>query len=326
MRIRSVMLMSAAVLFCSASNSFATSTTIAHTWVSGSGSDSNPCTFASPYATFTGALAKTSAYGIITAKDAGDFGSVSIAQPVTIDGNNIGSITFTSSTGINITASANVTVQNLTINGLGSGNYGINVQSGGIVIVDNCKIMNFTDGGIYFEGAGNLTVENSQIASFIGSGVDGIYIDADAAENVVVRNTVIDASPVSNSNIGFIINSSTGPVTASLQNVTIMGAGGASVVSATGVTEITGSVLTQSACGVYASYGATISVASSMITANTIGVCSNASSKIRLDNNDIYDNTTAIAYCGGIVKTSTTNKTSGTIAIPASDVSNSVTF
>jgi hypothetical protein len=63
-----------------------------------------------------------------------------------------------------------------------------------------------------------------------------------------------------------------------------------------------------------------------MITANTTGVCSEASSKIRLDNNDIYDNTTAIDNGGGIVKTSGTNKTSGTIAIPAADISESVTF
>jgi hypothetical protein len=63
-----------------------------------------------------------------------------------------------------------------------------------------------------------------------------------------------------------------------------------------------------------------------MITANTTGICSEASSKIRLDNNDIYDNTTAIANCDGTVKTSTTNKVSGTIAIPAADISESVTF
>ncbi len=325
MKIRSVLLMSAAVLFCSASNSFATSTTIAHTWVSGSGSDSNPCTFASPCATFTGALAKTSAYGIITAKDAGDFGQVSIAQSVTIDGSNLGSITFTSNAGISITASANVTVQNLTINGLGSGNAGILGGFGGILIVDNCRIMNIAEYGIGFQGAGNLTVENSQIESFIGSDVYGIDIDSNAAENVVVRNTVIDASPSSAGNFGFFVDSGAGPVKASLQNVTIMGADIA-VWTETGTTQITGSVLTQSLYGVNANSGATISVASSMITANTSGVCSYTGSKIRLDNNDIYDNATAIGNCGGIVKTSTTNKTSGTIAIPASDVSNSVTF
>jgi hypothetical protein len=325
MKIRNILLTSAAVLFCAASNCFATATTIAHTWVSGSGSDSNACTFASPCLTFTGALAKTTAGGMITAKDAGDFGAVTITQSVTIDGANLGSITYTSGNGIYITASANVTVQNLTINGLGSA-AGIVVESGGIVIVDNCRIMNVSADGILFAGAGNLTVENSRIESLIGSSSAGIFIDANAAENVVVRNTVIDASSVSADIFGFFVGPGTGPVKASLQNVTIMGAGNSAVLTQTGITQITGSVITQSAYGVYAMTGSTISVASSMITANTTGVCSNASSKIRLDNNDIYDNATAIANCGGIVKTSTTNKTSGTIAIPPSDVSNSVTF
>ena len=322
MKIRNIVLTSAAVLFCTASMS----ATNAHTWVSGSGSDSNPCTFASPCLTFTGALTKTTAGGIITAKDAGDFGAVTIAQSVTIDGANLGSITLTSGFGINITASANVTVQNLTINGLGSAYYGIAVEDGGTLIVDNCRIMNITAIGIYFEGAGNLTVEDSRIESLNGGNVYGIEILGNGVENVVVRNTVIDASPFSANNWGFYVNNEPGSITASLQNVTIMGAGSYAVYSESGVTEIAGSVLTQSAYGVYAAYGATISVASSLITANTTGVCSDIGSKIRLDNNDIYDNATAIANCGGIVKTSGTNKTSGTIAIPASDVSESMTF
>jgi len=323
MKIRNILLTLAAVLFCSASIS---ATTIAHTWVSGSGNDSNPCTFASPCATFANALAKTTAGGIITAKDAGDFGAVTIAQSVTIDGANLGSITLTSGFGINITASANVTVQNLTINGLGSVDNGIIVASGGTVIVDNCRIMNISITGIFFEGAGNLTVENSRIESFWGGSTWGIEIEGSAAVNVVVKNTVIDASPVSASNYGIIVEGGAGPVTASLQNVTIMGAGNAAVLTETGITQITGSVLTQSGFGVAATVGSTISVASSMITANTTGVCSDIGSKIRLDNNDIYDNATAIANCGGIVKTSGTNKTSGTIAILAADISESVTF
>jgi hypothetical protein len=330
MKIRNLLLTSAAVLFCAASISAAT-TTSAHTWVSGSGSDSNPCTFASPCATFQGALTNTTAGGMITAKDAGDFGAVTINKSVTIDGANMGSITSTGESLIFISTSVNVTVQNLTINGLGSANYGI-AADGGIVIVDNCRIMNITFDGIYFNGAGNLTVENSRIESFIGEGVYGFEIYSSAAENVVVRNTVIDASPNSVGHSGFVVNPGAGPVMASLQDVTIMGAGSYAVWTSSGVTEITGSVLTQSWMGVYADEGATISVASSLITANTIGVCSNTSSKIRLDNNDIYDNptaidnTTGVVYCGGIVKTSGTNKTSGTIAIPPSDVSNSVTF
>jgi hypothetical protein len=321
MKIRSILITSAAVLFCTASMS----ATSLHTWVSGSGSDSNACTFASPCATFAGALAKTAAGGIITAKDAGDFGPVDVNQSVTIDGSNLGSITGGATATIAITTPANVIVQNLTINGLGSSYAGISVESGGTLIVNNCRIMNVSNAGIIFEGAVNLTVESSRIESITAAGGSGIYAEANAAENVVVRNTVIDASPVSANNAGIFVTSGTGPVKASLQDVTIIGAGYA-VLTYTGITQITGSVLTQGSTGVDAETGSTVSVASSMITANATGVCSGTSSKIRLDNNDIYDNTTAIGNCGGIIKTSGTNKTSGTIAIPASDVSDSVTF
>jgi hypothetical protein len=323
MKIRDIVLTSVAVLFFTASIS---ASTIAHTWVSGSGSDANACTFASPCATFAGALAKTSAGGLITAKDAGDFGTVNISQSVTIDGSNLGSITSTSTIIIIITGTGNVTLQNLTINGLGTATDGIDVTSGGIVTVDNCRIMNIKTIGISLAGTGNLTVENSRIESLSETNAYGIYVDSNAAENVVVRDTVIDASPISAINFGFYVDSGTGPVQASLQNVTIMGAGGYAVYSGGGVTEFTSSVFTQSNYGVVAENGSTISVASSLITANTTGVCSEASSKIRLDNNDIYDNTTAIDNCGGIVKTSGTNKVSGTIAIPAADISESVTF
>jgi hypothetical protein len=321
MKIRNILLASAAVLFYTASIS---ATTIAHTWVSGSGSDTNPCTFALPCATFQGALANTSSGGIITAMDAGDFGPMAIAQSVTIDGNNLGSITYTGEDVIFILPSFNVTLRNLTINGLGSANYGI-AANGGNLIVDNCRIMNITYAGISFALAGNLTVENSRIESLNGEGALGIEMYDNEAQNVVVRNTIIDVSPASANNYGFFVVLGSG-VMASLQNVTIRGAGGAAVWIRTGVTEITGSVLTQSDTGVEAANGAVVSVASSLITANSTGVCSYASSKIRLDNNDIYDNTTAIANCGGIVKTSTTNKVSGTIAIPAADISESVTF
>jgi hypothetical protein len=263
---------------------------------------------------------------MITAMDAGDFGAVNISKSVTIDGANMGSITFSGGNGITVSVSVNVTVQNLTINGLGSASSGIDVTSGGTVIVDNCRIMNITTYGIYFAGTGNLTVENSRIESMLESGGVGILVNGSASQNVIVRNTIIDASPNWAINFGFYVDTGTGPVQASLQNVTIMGAGYFAVAIGNGVTEITGSVLTQSDYGVYATNGATISVASSMITANTYGVCSNTGSKIRLDNNDIYDNTTAIGNCGGIVKTSGTNKVSGTIAIPATDISESVTF
>ncbi len=306
MRIRSVLLISAAVLFCSASMSG--TSLLSHTWVSGSGSDSNTCTFASPCATFTGALAKTTAGGIITAKDAGDFGAVSISQSVTIDGSNIGSIGFGSqSEGIYVsspstTTAINVVIHNLTLDGQGSGTDAIFIANAANVTIDNCKIEGFT-----------------QI---------GIGLGSEAAENVVVRNTMIDGANVATLGVRTFQSSPLATLydTVSLDHVTIKGMTNAGVFSRDGVMQITYSVITQSNIGVEADTSAVISLANTAITSNTTGVCSYTGSKIRLDTNDIYDNPTAIQDCGGIYKTSGTNRTSGTISATAGEISNSVLF
>jgi hypothetical protein len=276
-----------------------------HTWVSGSGSDSNTCTFASPCATFSNALTQTTAGGIITAKDAGDFGAVTIGQSVTIDGANMGSIGFAGdSEGIYIagSSSVNVIIQNLTINGQGTGN-----------------------DAIFFANAGNLTIDHCQIEGFTSI---GIGIGSEGVENVVIRDTIIDAANVGQLGVRTFQSSpaATPNDTVSLDHVTIKGATSAAVFSRNGNMQITNSVLTQSNVAVQADTGAVISVANSAITSNAVGACSYTSSKIRLDTNDIYDNSTAIENCGGTYKTSGTNRTSGTISATPAQISNSVLF
>ena len=63
-------------------------------WVSSTGSDSNPCTRPQPCATFQGALANTNADGEIDVVDPGDYGRITISnQPgFTIDGGGMGHI------------------------------------------------------------------------------------------------------------------------------------------------------------------------------------------------------------------------------------------
>src|ERR1700727_746960 len=56
------------------------------TWVSGVGSDANPCSRTAPCLTFSGAIAKTAAGGEIDALDPGGFGPVAITKSITIDG------------------------------------------------------------------------------------------------------------------------------------------------------------------------------------------------------------------------------------------------
>src|ERR1700761_2990360 len=55
------------------------------TFVSRTGDDDNVCSAASPCGSFAGAIAKTADRGEIDCLDTGDFGSVAIQKPVTID-------------------------------------------------------------------------------------------------------------------------------------------------------------------------------------------------------------------------------------------------
>jgi len=286
------------VFFCTAS--MLNATTIAHTWVSGAnGSDTNPCTRTAPCATFAAAAANTTAGGIISVADPGDFGPVDITKSLTIDGTNGGSITQTNSTGIGevdavtigVLSAVNVTLRNLTLNGFGQG-----------------------FNGIWAGGPVNLTIENCLIENFKYSGV---AMAGNEEQNVVIRNTVIVGGQS-----GFNVFESV-PTHATLQNVTIQGASNAVSVGS-GITEISNSVLTQNTMTVLAGSGATVSVDSSMLTMNWTAVCADAGATIRLVNNDIFDNENGVFNCGGHVMTNDNNRESGNIkgnSIHAADVS-----
>jgi hypothetical protein len=246
-------------------------------------------------------LANTTAGGIITAKDAGDFGAVTITQSVTIDGANMGSIGFAgASEGIYIDGSSaiNVVIHNLTIDGQGSG-----------------------DDGIFFAGAGNLTIDNCKIEGFTQI---GIGLGSEGVENVAIRDTVIDGANAGTLGVRTFQSSplATPNDFVSLQNVTIKGMTQAAVFSRDGTMEISNSVLTQSVVGVEADTSAVISVTNSMLTMNTNAVCSYTGSTIRLADNFIFDNKTGLEACGGTVATNGNNVkggnpgTGGTVGTP----------
>jgi hypothetical protein len=188
------------------------------------------------------------------------------------------------------------------LDGQGTGNSPISVYGHVNLTVDGCKLEGFTEIGISFS--------------------------SEAAQNGLVTNTVIDGGNAANE--GVLLSFGSGPDAVALDHVTIKGTVGVAVIdfSAGGVIQVTNSVVTQNAFGVETDgFGSTISVANTAITANQTAVCSGSGSKIRLDTNDIYDSATAaIQNCGGQIKTSGTNRTSGAILIPSSDVSNTVLF
>src|SRR5436305_14662745 len=148
-------LLAAALLFLAGGTAQAT---IAHTWVSSTGSDANACTRSATGATFAGALAKTSAGGEIDVADAGDYGPVTISQAVSIEAVGVlATIQVTSGNAITISAglSDTVVLRGLTLDGQGTAADGINFSAGGALYVEDSRIHRFTT-GIDFLPTGNV--------------------------------------------------------------------------------------------------------------------------------------------------------------------------
>jgi hypothetical protein len=151
------------------------SATANRTFVSGQGSDSNPCSLGAPCRSFAGALTQTAPGGEITVLDSAGYGVVTIAQSVTITnpGGVEAGITTTAGENaitINTTSAIIITLRGLTLEGGGVGANGINLTStaGGTLNIIDCVVKDFTDSGIAIQPAvsGNTTqTENVVIAN-----------------------------------------------------------------------------------------------------------------------------------------------------------------
>jgi hypothetical protein len=113
------------------------------TWVSGVGDDANPCSRTAPCKTYAGAISKTAAGGEISTLDPGGFGAVTITKAMTINGDGtLAGILNAGSNGVIVNAGANdvVYLRNLSINGAGTGLNGVRYLAGKALHVENCNI------------------------------------------------------------------------------------------------------------------------------------------------------------------------------------------
>jgi hypothetical protein len=151
------------------------------TWVSGVGDDLNPCSRTAPCKTFSGAISKTATGGEISVLDPGGFGALTITKAITVDGTSVaGGVLASGISGItvNITtnlASDNVVLRHLEINGVSAvgGFHGIRFLDGNSLVVEDCKIQNFTGAGISVTTAANsfALVRNTVISNCTVAGV-----------------------------------------------------------------------------------------------------------------------------------------------------------
>jgi hypothetical protein len=201
-----------------------TTAAYSQTWVSNTGSDSNPCTMAAPCKTFAHAVSVTPAWGQLSVLNAGDYGPVTITQSIRIDGGGLASISVTSGNAIlvNLPAGDVVQLHNLSLHGSSSATYGIDFGGAGGLDIDNLQITGFDEGigafpsstselnlvikdttienissiGIYIRGTSTTTLASAEIVNthvrFTNTGIEAI--DA----SISVLNSTI-ASPVAGS-------------------------------------------------------------------------------------------------------------------------------
>ena len=284
------------------------------TWVSGTGSDSNPCSRTAPCKTFAGALINTSINGEINCIDAGGYGSLSITKSVTIDcTGNYGSILAGGLVGVtgvlvNIAPSANdphrsVRLRGLSINGPGpvgmagtrTGIDGIRVLQASSVFVEDTVISEFTQQGVEVAAGEsvNLTLDSVVIRNINGSGVT---LATTAGQVIASLNNVrIDGTPV-----GIL---AAGLVRANLRNVTLgHNATGLQTSNNDNIINVDNMKVSFSGTGVLASAGSTIRVSNSLITQNATGLSPSGGSIVSMAGNSLTGNTTNGAFTNTVPK------------------------
>lgn len=163
------------------------------TWVSGSGSDSGNCAFATPCRTFTYAISQTDAGGEIDVKDSAPYGAFTINKSITIVGDpsqaHVG--VQANSTAINIAAGANdaIVLRGLSIDGDGATEtFGVQMTSGRSLVIDHCVFASLTQGVRLVDANVYAMITNSLFTtSYIGL-VNG------GAAYAVLGNDVITAN------------------------------------------------------------------------------------------------------------------------------------
>jgi Right handed beta helix region len=263
------------------------------TWVSGVGSDANPCSRTAPCKTFAGAIAVTTPGGEISVLDPGAFGSVTITKSITINGDgNLASILATGGiNGIVVSAAATdkVIIRGISIQGAGSGGSGIRYLAGG-----------------------QLTVENVSISGFqLNSSSRGIDVALSNSGRLMVNNTSIFDCEA-----GIKLNTSGGTLQANLDNVRIENTDG-SAVEALNNTEVSvkhSNLSHNFNAGVRTAAGtAEINVEDTVLAFNNAGVNAAVSgSRIRISDATIVNNITGITFIGGaFVDTALNNRVDG---------------
>jgi hypothetical protein len=253
------------------------------TWVSGVGDDVNPCSRTAPCKTFAGAISKTAAGGEINCLDPGGFGAVSIIKSMTItcqytEG---GALAGGNGITVNMPATTDVTfLRGLDIFGVNPPTHGIRFINNGTLHVEDCVIRRFNSAnslGISVSptGPAELYVHNTIVAEN-GNGATGGGIEIKPGVGGSVLAVLDNVRVENNANHGVRLDSTSGVVTAVIQNSDLSGnAAGLLLVSGSIINaQLTNSVVSNNSTVAILGNGPNITLrtGNTTITGNTLGV------------------------------------------------------
>jgi hypothetical protein len=280
-------------------------------FVSATGSDGNPCTFALPCRSFQHAHDTSPAGGEIDVLDPAGYGAVTVTKAISIQGHGFSGISVTSgANGITIDAGPtdSVTLNGLLIDGAGAGYNGIVFNSGGSLAITNCLVQNFAfDGFSGSTGNGILIAPTSGTVNFIikntiasNNGVYGIqYLPPSGSPNAngIIDHVIAEANPN-----GIVVGNTTGGRTVAAITNTTVKANSVVGLLANGSGNLTVSIDNVSAVGngigIVGNGTLTALLGRSVITGNGTGVQNSTSSHTfyTYNNNSINRNTTDVTF------------------------------
>jgi hypothetical protein len=246
------------------------------TFVSTAGMDNATCSLASPCRHFSAAVTATAAGGEVDALDAGAYGSFTISQAITIEGQGWSYVAPPSGGAaitINVGATEKVTIHGVSLNGVGVASAtGIQFNSGGSLNVQDSVILNFSGDGILFQPnnsspVSQLYVSNTQVSD---NGNDGIAVFPPSGNSVfAVFNNV---ESINNIASGFeLTGSGSSPLSVTILNSLAANNGSNGITAGDGTTmvDVRNSVVVGNQNGVSSNLGAIVTLSNSFLLRNS---------------------------------------------------------
>jgi hypothetical protein len=182
------------------------------TFVSGAGSDTNPCSFIEPCRSLQIAYNATAAEGEIDVLDPAGYGALTISQGISIEGHGWASMPAASGgAAITINGGDKINIRGVVLDGGGVANTtGIQFTSGTTLNVQDSVIRNFTQTGITFQPSAS-TSNQIAVSNTVITGVnDGIDIFPTGSGAVI---GVLDHVDIENlTNTGLNVSNNTGTI------------------------------------------------------------------------------------------------------------------